>query len=61
MNVEPPQRYVFHGKPILRLNPTDSRAFSFGVQKAKLILAHLDEIRRFVAENDEGENQAKAS
>ncbi len=38
----------YKGRPIITLNPGDRFPFSFGVNKAKMILAHLDEIRAFV-------------
>jgi len=38
----------FKGNPVLTLNPDERYPFSFGVSKAKLILAHLDDIRAFV-------------
>jgi hypothetical protein len=38
----------FKGNPILTLNPDERYPFSFGLSKAKLILAHIDDIRAFV-------------
>lgn len=35
---------------VLCLNPDDKYAYSFGVQKAKLILENIDAITDFVAE-----------
>jgi len=36
---------------VLKRNPEDKFYFSFGLSKAKLILAALDEIKKFVDEN----------
>jgi len=33
---------------IIRQNPQDKFPFQFGVKKAKLILEHLEDIRKFV-------------
>ena len=42
----------YKGSRVLFLNPdNDGYPFSFGLQKAKLILANLEEIRAFVASN----------
>ncbi len=43
----------FRGKPVLILkrNEEDRYPFSFGVSKAKLILDHIEEIKKFVEEN----------
>jgi hypothetical protein len=40
----------FKGKPVLVIQqvPDDKFPFQFGVRKAQLVLAHLDDIRRFV-------------
>ena len=48
------ERSEFKGKPILILkrNEDDKYPFSFGMTKAKLILENLEEIKRFVEEND---------
>lgn len=37
---------------ILKKTPDDSYPFSFGLNKAKLILEHIDEIKEFVKNND---------
>ncbi len=43
----------FKGKPvlILRRSEDDKFPFSFGLNKAKLIIENLEEIKKFVAEN----------
>lgn len=48
------ERSEYNGKPIivLKRNETDKYPFSFGVSKAKLILENLDEIKKFVQENE---------
>lgn len=40
----------YRGSPLLviRQSPEDKFPFQFGVRKAKMILAHLDEIRSFI-------------
>ncbi len=45
----------YKGKPTIGL-PTDKEGkyhFTFGVGKAKLIVEHIDEIKRFIKEHDE--------
>jgi hypothetical protein len=42
----------FKGNKILVLNPGSKFPFSFGLGKAKLILEHIDAIRKFVQEYD---------
>jgi len=51
------ERYKGNNIICLTRNETDRYPFSFGYGKAKLILQHLDEIRAFVAKEEE--NQAK--
>ena len=43
----------YNGKPILvlRRSEDDKFPFSFGINKAKLIIENLEEIKKFVAEN----------
>lgn len=49
------ERSEFKGKPVLiiKRNEDDKYPFAFGLSKAKLILENLEEIKKFVAENDE--------
>ena len=44
----------YKGSPVLVLKNTeeDRYPFTFGVKKAKLMLEHLDDIKKFVAKND---------
>ena len=44
----------FKGNKIIVLKRTaeDTYPFSFGVNKAKLILEHIDDIKEFVKENE---------
>lgn len=51
------ERSEFKGKPVLILkrNEDDKYPFSFGLTKAKLILENLEEIKRFVEENNKDE------
>jgi hypothetical protein len=47
------ERGEYKGKPliILKRNEEDKFPFSFGVSKARLILDHIEEIKKFVQEN----------
>ncbi len=47
------EKSEFKGKSILTLkrNEEDQYPFSFGVSKAKLILENIEEIKKFVEEN----------
>jgi len=47
------ERSDYNGKPILvlRRSEDDKFPFSFGINKAKLIIENLEEIKKFVAEN----------
>jgi len=42
----------FKGNKILVLNPREKFTFSFGLQKAKLILQNLEAIQKFVEQYD---------
>ncbi len=44
----------YKGKPvvILKRSADDRFPFAFGLQKAKLIIEHYDEIKKFVEKND---------
>lgn len=44
----------FKGNPVLILknNEDDRFPFTFGVKKAKLMLEHIEDIKKFVAKND---------
>lgn len=44
----------YKGNPmiVLKNNEEDRYPFSFGLKKAKLILAHLEDIKKFVEKND---------
>jgi CO dehydrogenase nickel-insertion accessory protein CooC1 len=48
------EKSEFKGKPVLVLkrDENDKFPFTFGVAKAKLILETIDEIKKFVAENE---------
>jgi hypothetical protein len=48
------ERSEFKGKPVLIMRRTedDKYPFTFGLSKAKLILENLEEIKRFVEENN---------
>jgi len=49
------ERTEFKGKPVLILkrNAEDKYPFSFGASKARLILENIEEIKKFVEENQE--------
>lgn len=48
------ERSEFKGKPVMviKRDAEDKYPFSFGLSKAKMILENLEEIKKFVAEND---------
>jgi len=48
------ERAEFKGRPLLviKSDENDKFPFSFGLAKAKKVLACIDEIKKFVAEND---------
>ena len=50
------KRGEYQGKPVISLMKmeNDKFPFTFGAAKAKLILANLDEIKKFVADSDAG-------
>ncbi len=37
---------------VLKITQEDRYPFSFGVKKAKLVLEHLEDIKKFVAKHD---------
>jgi len=47
------ERSDYNGKPILvlRRSEDDKFPFSFGINKAKLIMENYEEIKKFVADN----------
>ena len=49
---QPPTVDEYKGNKILVLNPGSKFPFSFGVGKAKLIIEHLDAIKKFIADYD---------
>ena len=51
------ERSEFKGKPMLviKRNEEDPFPFSFGMNKAKLIIENIEEIKKFVAENSSSE------
>lgn len=48
------EKTVFKGNPviILKRNENDKYPMSFGLSKAKLILENLEDIKKFVEENN---------
>jgi hypothetical protein len=48
------ERGEFKGKPVLILKRSEDERypFSFGLSKAKLILDHIEDIKKFVEENN---------
>jgi len=45
---------VFKGNPVIGIVNGEKRVISFGVKKAKAILSQIEEIKKFVEENDKG-------
>jgi len=50
------ERSEYKGKPILiiKRNQEDRFPFSFGISKARLIMEHIEEIKKFVEDSTEG-------
>ncbi len=48
------ERSEFKGRPVLiiRRDENDKYPFTFGLTKARLILENLDEIKKFVQDNE---------
>jgi hypothetical protein len=55
------ERTEFKGQPVivLKRNDTDKYPFSFGLSKARLIIEYFDEIKKFVAEADNKNEEKK--
>jgi ERCC4-related helicase len=53
------ERSEFKGKPVLILkrDENDKYPFAFGLSKAKMMLENIEEIKRFVEENDKAADQ----
>jgi hypothetical protein len=53
------EKAEFKGNPIIKLksNEDDQYPFSFGLRKAKLVLQNVEEIKKFVEENDKQETE----
>jgi hypothetical protein len=51
------ERTEYKGQPVLILkrNENDKYPFSFGLSKARLIIEGFEEVKKFVAENDNKE------
>ena len=49
------ERGEYKGKPLLiiKRNEDDKFPFSFGLNKARMILENIDEIKKFVEENSQ--------
>lgn len=49
------ERSEFKGRPVLiiRRDENDKYPFTFGLNKARLILENLEEIKKFVQDNEE--------
>jgi len=47
----------FKGNKVITLKqtPEDQYGFTFGVKKAKMILEHLDDIKKFIKDNEKKE------
>lgn len=52
------ERSEFKGNPMLVLKRSEDEKFpfSFGLNKAKMILENIEEIKKFVADNDKSAN-----
>lgn len=47
----------FKGNPMIVLSsgPEDKFPFQFGLRKARLVLEHLEDVKKFVEKHDKGE------
>ncbi len=52
----------YKGNPIITIknDPYDRYPFSFGVKKAKMVIEHLEDIKKFIAEHDKEEPKKEA-
>ena len=50
--------YKGHPMIVLSNGPDDKYPFQFGLKKAKLVVEHLEDIKKFIAKHDGGEPQA---
>jgi hypothetical protein len=46
-----PKILDYKGSKILELNPEEKFVFSFGIEKAKMILKNIDSIKKFISTN----------
>jgi len=51
----------YKGHPMIILNPDDRFPFQFGLNKARLILQHIEEIRKFVQTTEATAQSAQAA
>ncbi len=60
-SIMPVERTEFKGQPVivLKRNDTDKYPFSFGLSKARLIIEHFEDIKKFVAEADNKPEEKK--
>lgn len=51
----------YNGRPVLvlKINNEDRFPFSFGLRKAKIILEHIDDIKKFVEKHESDEKSKK--
>jgi hypothetical protein len=55
-----PKTAQYKGYPMIILNPDDRFPFQFGLHKAKLILQHYEDIRKFVEDAERASAPAAA-
>jgi hypothetical protein len=55
-----PKTAQYKGHPMIILNPDDRFPFQFGLHKAKLILQHYEDIRKFVEDAEHASAPAAA-
>ncbi|HNS32471.1 MAG TPA: hypothetical protein PKN36_05800 [bacterium] len=53
----------YKGNPLIILmrDENDRYKMSFGLSKAKLILSHIEEIKKFIQDNDHSNNSSEKS
>ncbi|MFA5104573.1 MAG: hypothetical protein WC527_05305 [Candidatus Margulisiibacteriota bacterium] len=49
------ERSEYQGKPmiVLKRNETDRYPFMFGLSKARLVVENIEEVKKFIAENEQ--------
>jgi len=54
--MEDPKMGIYKGHVVLTLNPDQKFPFTFGLNKARMILNYIDVIQKFVSDNHQKED-----